>query len=926
MYENYYHLSSDPFRLLPDPGICFPHRSGSRAWAYLRYALKRGEGIVVVTGPPGSGKTTLAQRLIGETNPAQVVTVRLVANDLTPTDLLRKLAYALGLPVEGKDRAMLSLLIERHLVEVQHAHRRVLVVIDEAQTLSHQSLEAMRLLTDLQSQTRPVLQLVLFGQEELEGAMSAPGMEQFQHRVIASCRLQPMDLMETKAYLEYRLGAMNWRGDPSINGPAVMAIFRYSHGVPRHVNKICSRLLLHGSSEERHALDERDVMAVVRDLRSELLAPLTHDVETQDPTINALSSVYELALVPSATPIRHDSVQTAYALEESRLDDDSTQAPPTGPDARRRAPRRFSYSNAQGRNGYPLRVGRRSGLRLRYRLGRRLRAQRENLLRLLGRLRKGKQDLGQWIRPLVIEGLAKLRDRVGHTRQQLSNKWPQIRAVAARRVWGQPVGLMAGATASVLLVALIAIRDADSLPEAAGISPQVSVGVAALGEHDTLAGGVLADSTVYLWSAQDTAARHMAGSTDLVAYLLGDLLGDETGGIQELHGLVGSAVALPRLRHAAGEMSVVAGGPELQPLLGAISDSTASRLLTSAGRYDSSLAVWVLARHPDAASDELINVWNLHPATGEASLQGVVYRGPEDEATKAVGSPDASDGGSVESAAGARTAADGLLTHKAAEVEKAISAGFVADNPGSQDYTRLLPPTASGGEDGYRSASESPVGAEDAAPTQPLEGAVATSDESDGPAVVADSGQSSDRMVEIDLAADANQASQPESLPVSVQEDLAVEQVRDDVGDLIALADEAIAADRLLMPKDRSAYQYLQQVLAIDADNAVAKRGLVRISERYAVLATRALQDESYDRAERYVSRGLRVSPGSGRLSALGNEVRLARERAEAVALAEAEMARLAAQREREPEPVAPPPPKKKPSSFEQLMRLVEGI
>ena len=88
MYEAFYRLSSDPFRLLPDANICFLHRSCSRAWAYMRYALERGEGIVVVTGPPGSGKTTLAQHFMSELNPATVVGIRIVADDPQPDDLL----------------------------------------------------------------------------------------------------------------------------------------------------------------------------------------------------------------------------------------------------------------------------------------------------------------------------------------------------------------------------------------------------------------------------------------------------------------------------------------------------------------------------------------------------------------------------------------------------------------------------------------------------------------------------------------------------------------------------------------------------------------------------------------------------------------------------------------------------------------------
>ena len=330
MYEAFFNLSVDPFRLLPDPGICFPHKSCARAWAYLRYAVKRGEGIVVITGRPGSGKTTLAQRLLTELNPSKTVSVQLIAHDLSATDLLRKLAYAFGLPAEGMDRAMLAHRIERYLAELERSNRRALVVIDEAQTLSHHALEAMRLLTDLQSRSRPVLQMILLGQNELEDVMSAPGMEQFQHRVIASCRLQTMDLKETKSYLEYRLAYADWRGDPSIDGTAVMAIYRNSNGLPRHVNKICSRLFLHASSEEIHEISEDDVQAVVSDLKEELLAPLTMGDAVASEPLAMPDSLDELALVPGAEPAApHPYACAPEAHSQSTLsglypDDDSS--------------------------------------------------------------------------------------------------------------------------------------------------------------------------------------------------------------------------------------------------------------------------------------------------------------------------------------------------------------------------------------------------------------------------------------------------------------------------------------------------------------------------------------------------------------------------------------------------------------------------
>ena len=190
--------------------------------------------------------------------------------------------------------------------------------------------------------------------------MCAPGMVQFQQRVIASCRLETMDLAETKAYMEYRLAFADWQGDPSINGPAVMAVYRFSQGLPRHVNKICSRLLLHGCTEEKHGLKQRDVLTVVQDLRGELLAPVGEEAgEAADIDGTDFGSVGELALVPALTPQTEEKRGSreelhALFLAEEQLPhtdggDDSQGPANTGAGQRwRRGGGRYAY-----RVGYP---------------------------------------------------------------------------------------------------------------------------------------------------------------------------------------------------------------------------------------------------------------------------------------------------------------------------------------------------------------------------------------------------------------------------------------------------------------------------------------------------------------------------------------------------------------------------------------------
>ncbi len=573
MYEAFYKLANDPFRLLPDPEICFPHRSCAKAWAYLRYALKRGEGIVVITGPPGSGKTTLAERLLNELNPSKTVSVKLIANDLNPTDLLRRLAYSFGIPAEGMDRAMLAHRIERYLIELEHGNRQALVLIDEAQTLSHQSLEAMRLLTDLQSRSRPVLQLFLLGQEDLEGVMSAPGMTQFQQRVIASCRLHRMDLAETKAYLEYRLGFADWAGDPSVNGPAVMAIFRASRGLPRHVNKICSRLLLHGCTEEKHALKQRDVMAVVKDLRDELLTPLEGEIESVvEMAGSTIGSIYELALVPTPRAAEtkrasHDAMNALFLPEQPAAQTEAGYQ--AQDDVGRGAPGR----RAGGRYFY------RVGYRRPYRFRRWLHRSTQFPAMLAG-------QVSEWVRkwaPVLGDHLS----RMG--RASMANA---VRLLGLMRRWIRGRTSMPG----------VLNERMGPLPNAAiaGLGGLLVVGLAfGTWSHGTDSQQQLADRKLMPQGAPFLVGETVPSRPTVLdgapRYL--DVTSIPPTQSAAIASLLNSSAALVQLRSRSDSFDHRSGlnDDAQQVLLGRVSDNAADRLVGQVAQAISTLDVWLLA-------------------------------------------------------------------------------------------------------------------------------------------------------------------------------------------------------------------------------------------------------------------------------------------------------------------------------------------
>ena len=236
----------------------------------------------MVTGQPGTGKTTLAETFLKDVDTTRVSAKRVAVSGLEANDLLRSVAFAYGIEASGLDKATLRHRIQQYFVLQEQRGRRALLIIDEAQGLPPSSLEELRLLADLQAVSRPLMQLFLVGQESLRDLMSTPGMNQFQQRIIATCHLKPLGLRETRAYIKHRLCQAGWKGDPELTGAALLAIHQWTRGVPRHINKLCNRLLVLGYGKGKHILDEEEVQSISAELREEQLTSLGSDHQTSD--------------------------------------------------------------------------------------------------------------------------------------------------------------------------------------------------------------------------------------------------------------------------------------------------------------------------------------------------------------------------------------------------------------------------------------------------------------------------------------------------------------------------------------------------------------------------------------------------------------------------------------------------------------------
>lgn len=244
MYLEHFQLKEPPFTLTPDTDFFFSHGSHQEALNVLLVALKGGEGFIKVTGEVGTGKTLLCRKLLNLVDD-NIVSAYIPNPFLNPTSLRMALAEELGIKFArniGQHR--LLALINKRLLELSSEGKQVVLLLDEAQAIPDDSLEALRLLTNLETEKRKLLQVVLFGQPELDTRLSQRKLRQLKQRIVFSYRLCPLDPYALGEYVQYRLHVAGYHGPELFTPRSIRLLYRSSRGIPRLVNLLCHKAMM----------------------------------------------------------------------------------------------------------------------------------------------------------------------------------------------------------------------------------------------------------------------------------------------------------------------------------------------------------------------------------------------------------------------------------------------------------------------------------------------------------------------------------------------------------------------------------------------------------------------------------------------------------------------------------------------------------
>ncbi|MGA3179397.1 MAG: AAA family ATPase [Verrucomicrobiota bacterium] len=269
MYLDYYRLKEPPFNITPNPRFLFFSARHREAFNHLLYGIRERKGFVQLTGEVGAGKTTLCRALLEQLGPK--FSTALILNPVLDADqLIKAIAMEMGLPVKGLDRLETVAQINRFLLQQVERGQDTVLIIDEAQDLTRELLEQVRLLSNLETDERKLLQIVLMGQPELRDRLNEHSLRQLRQRITVRYHLNPLRHAEVGRYIQHRLQVSGANGAPFFTSPAVWRISRYSAGVPRLINAVCDKCLLAGFVRKSDKIDWSLVGLAIRELEERI--------------------------------------------------------------------------------------------------------------------------------------------------------------------------------------------------------------------------------------------------------------------------------------------------------------------------------------------------------------------------------------------------------------------------------------------------------------------------------------------------------------------------------------------------------------------------------------------------------------------------------------------------------------------------------
>ncbi|MDX1513500.1 MAG: AAA family ATPase [Gammaproteobacteria bacterium] len=326
MYNDHFGLKQAPFRITPDTRLFFSGGGRGDILDALVYAITSGEGIVKVVGEVGSGKTMLC-RMLEERLPEQVEIVYLANPSLTPDDILQAIALEMNLEVPANaNRLQVMHALQHRLVEKHANNHQVVVFIEEAQSMPIETLEEIRLLTNLETNREKLLQIVLFGQPELDDNLDNPNIRQLRERITHSFHLQPFTRQELRDYVNYRMRAAGYRGPDVFRAGAYQSLARASEGLTRRINILADKALLAAFADDRHNVDRKHVRQAVVDSRFARRRKLAPEIMMGLGIVMVIGAAVWTVFGPARSPIEPNARPELAVL-------DRIQPAPSAPDA-----------------------------------------------------------------------------------------------------------------------------------------------------------------------------------------------------------------------------------------------------------------------------------------------------------------------------------------------------------------------------------------------------------------------------------------------------------------------------------------------------------------------------------------------------------------------------------------------------------------